>query len=55
VYRIVGQSRNGAGPLATTATSAKAALDIARQWAKQDVWEITITNPQGKLFSIRGS
>jgi hypothetical protein len=54
VYRIAGEIRNGGGSVIATAASAKAALDLARQWAQQGVRDIMITNPHGELYDLDG-
>jgi hypothetical protein len=52
VYRIAGQSRNGCETIGATATSAKAALVLARQWVRQGIKNITITNPHGESYDL---
>jgi hypothetical protein len=52
LYRIAGEHRNGGGSIATTATTATAALGIARQWVEQGVRHIIITTPKGVPYDL---
>jgi hypothetical protein len=52
-YRITGLAVTGTGgELATSAGTAKKALEIARQWASQGATSIIITNPEGESYDL---
>jgi hypothetical protein len=52
-YRITGLAVIGTGgEIATSAGTAKKALEIARQWASQGATNIIITNPDGQSYDL---
>jgi predicted transcriptional regulator len=51
-HRITGLAHSAGGEMATSAETAKKALEIARQWAAQGVTNIIITNPEGESYDL---
>jgi hypothetical protein len=53
-YQVTGQHADGAA-LATSVESAKTALIIARQWQREGIVRITITNPEASRSTLTSS
>jgi hypothetical protein len=51
-YRIAGEHADGGASIAVSVESAKTALIIARQWEREGVQRITITNPGGAAYAL---